>query len=78
MPLTKDEVVAKYGDVPLYFHSYYKYTFHYSGTGDDGVRIMGHFGGEHDSVYRYSVDRDIPVALTDCHMVTVDNWDYDL
>lgn len=49
-------VIEKYKDVMLSFDSYHKYVFTFKGMAPDGARIICKFGGDHDIIYRYSVD----------------------
>ena len=51
-------ILEKYGDVPLKFSGYYKYSFGFSGTAPDGAEITISIGGNHDEIYRYSVRPD--------------------
>jgi hypothetical protein len=53
--ITRAEFYEKYGDVEVTFSSYYKYTFEYSATLDDGKRIVVSYGGNSDEVYRHEV-----------------------
>jgi len=61
--MTKDEVLMKYGDVPLKFDRYYKYTFSFSGIASDGAVISLWYGGDHNDIYRFSVDKDTVMTL---------------
>jgi len=63
--LTKEQVEELYGEVPLLFDSYYKYSFTYVGEADDGIEIVMSYGGQSDDVYRYTVGRDTPQFLID-------------
>ena len=65
MKLTKEEVLAKYGAVPLLFSSYYKYTFTFVGTAEDGAVISAGRGGDHSEIYRDTVKRDSTICLND-------------
>jgi hypothetical protein len=53
--ITRDEFYEKYGDVEVTFSSYYKYTFEYAATLDDGKRIVVSYGGNSDEIYRHEV-----------------------
>lgn len=61
--MTREEAEEKYGEVPLFFQSYYKYSFTFEGRAPDGNKIHGGFGGESDDVYRTHVTRDAPETL---------------
>lgn len=68
--LTREQVIEKYGNVRLKFSSYYKYSFTYVGTAEDGVTIACMVGGDSDSIYRYSVDADSTTSLVE------DQWNW--
>lgn len=53
--MTKEEVLALYGEVPCKFTSYYKYTFSFSGVAPDGAKVHLDIGGNYDDIYRCSV-----------------------
>jgi hypothetical protein len=53
--LTREEFIAKYGDVKVTFDYYYKYTFSFSGTCDNGNDILVDVGGSSDDIYRLDV-----------------------
>lgn len=65
-PLTLASVLKGYGEVPLYFQSYYKYAFTFEGTTADGLRIVAVIGGDSHSIYKWSVRHDEPWKLVDC------------
>jgi len=46
--LTREEFIAKYGDVKVTFDCYYKYTFSFSGTCDNGNDVFVDVGGDSD------------------------------
>ena len=52
--LTIEEVLEKYGNIELYFSSYYKYSFTYTYK-KDNLEIIGSYGGNSDDIYRYDV-----------------------
>lgn len=54
--------MEKYGDVPLRFESYYKYSFTFVGVADD-VLIIAAVGGAGEDIYRYTVKRDDTITL---------------
>jgi hypothetical protein len=56
--MTRAEFCEKYGDVPVKFSSYYKYTFTYSTTLPDGKRLVVSYGGCSDDIYRHEVSAD--------------------
>ena len=52
--MTKEEFIAKYGDVKVRFSNYYKYEFVFWGTLPNG-RLVCSFGGEPDDIYKCEV-----------------------
>lgn len=66
--LTKEQVMERYGKVPLKFSSYYKYTFSYSGTAPDGAVVSASYGGSSDDIYRHQVEADDVITLEDAWM----------
>ena len=62
--MTREEAEEKYGEVPLYFQSYYKYSFTFEGKAPDGNTITGSSGGSGDDIYRHHVRRDTPETLS--------------
>ena len=65
MRMTRTEFYAKYGSVVVRFSSYYKYTFNFAATMEDGGRILVGYGGDHDAIYRYRVDPDSAMTISD-------------
>lgn len=63
--LSREEVLAKYGEVDLFFSAYYKYSFGFSGIADDGVKVYMCIGGDSGDIYRFIVSRDEPKKLKD-------------
>ena len=63
--MTREEMLSIYGDTPLLFSGYYKYTFYFSGVAHDGNNISIQVGGNHDDIYRLDVDRDAPKTISD-------------
>lgn len=64
--LTKEEVLAAYGDVPLTFSHYYKYQFTFSGEAPDGVTIYATFGdGSSDGIYKTSIKSTTTMTLNE-------------
>ena len=62
--MTRDEFIKKYGEVEVYFSSYYKYCFSFkSKDGKIGVSI----GGSGDDIYSIEVDADRPVLVRDLY-----------
>ena len=53
--MTRQEFYTKYGDVPVKFCSYYKYTFTYTGTLPDGRILKVQYGGDSSDIYRHEV-----------------------
>lgn len=59
----RESFVAKYGDVTLRFTEYYKYTFTYTGTAEDGTVVSASVGGGADEIYRKTVRPDDHINL---------------
>lgn len=80
--MDKTEMLDKYGDVPMQFSSYYKYSFTYIGVTADGKELMAFIGGDADGIYRTYVGIE-PVMLRNLDARTVyldgkDLWSADL
>ena len=67
MGISRKEFVEKYGNVEVKFSHYYKYTFSFSGKTDDGANIHVSYGGNHDDIYRFSVDADRGLLIEDLY-----------
>lgn len=52
-----------YGDLPLKFASYYKYSFIFNAVSPDGVMVSASIGGDSDEIYRYEVKPDSTTTL---------------
>ena len=61
--LTLEEVHDKYGNVPTFFQSYYKYKFYFQGVAEDGAIIKICYGGDHTDIYRFDVGRDTILTI---------------
>jgi hypothetical protein len=61
--VTREEMMEKYGEVELTFSSYYKYSFTFTGTTPDGIKLMASFGGHAEEIYRREVAADTPETL---------------
>lgn len=54
MEISYDAFLQKYGDVPVVFSSYYKYSFAYVGTlGNKTIKV--YVGGNSSDIYKYEV-----------------------
>ena len=53
--MTVKEFIAKYGDVKVKFNYYYKYTFTYAGTCENGNTIYVDVGGNSEDIYKLNV-----------------------
>jgi len=62
--ITLEEVYEKYNDIPVFFSSYYKYSFTFTGE-KDGVKITATCGGDSGDIYRLDVDAGVPYLLRD-------------
>lgn len=69
--LTKEQAVKKYGNVLCKFSSYYKYSFNFVGTADDGAEIHLSTGGNSDSIYRYNIDTQTTKTMDDAYHITI-------
>lgn len=54
-----DTLSQKFGNVKLWFDSYYEYSFYFVGAIDD-VEIEVGYGGDYDEIYRFNVKKDHP------------------
>jgi hypothetical protein len=61
--MNKEQILDLYGDLPLKFSSYYKYSFSYSAVAPDGVRVHASYGGTSEGIYRYSVTPEKAITL---------------
>lgn len=62
--ITKEEFLAKYGDVEVAFSSYYKYSFTYTGETEDGVIVAVDYGGNDSEIYRHSVGAGVKEKIS--------------
>jgi hypothetical protein len=72
--MTKEEFIEKYGEVTVFFSSYYKYTFSFAAYLDDEHRIVVEYGGDANDIYRFEVETAQPRSiknLGDIHAGTV-------
>ena len=69
--MTREQVDAKFSNVPLRFVRYWKYLFTFAGKSDDGHVITAATGGNHDDIYRLEVDVSKPLTLGSCS-----EWNY--
>lgn len=68
--MTMAEVDAEFGNAELKFIRYYKYNFTF-GAIVNGKTITAALGGNHDDIYRETVEADKPVPFGKC-----DDWRY--
>lgn len=61
--MTEEEIMTAYGDVPLLFKHYYKYSFNFEGVAPDGAIVGMSIGGDASGIYRLGVGRDQPETL---------------
>lgn len=61
--MTESDFLEKYGDVKVKFHSYYKYSFNFMGTLEDGSTITVSVGGNSDDIYRFNVTADEEITV---------------
>ena len=62
--ISRKEFLEKYDGMHLTFYRYYKYTFTFRGTDDDGTVVHVSRGGNADDIYRDDVMYD-SVAFID-------------
>lgn len=62
MNITLEKALEDYGEIKLYFSSYYKYEFTFSSKGS-GFIMMVTVGGDSSDIYRFSVDAYQPLGL---------------
>lgn len=69
--ISNDEFNNRYANTVLAFKHYWKYTFTFEGTAEDGAKITAKWGGHSDAIYRYEVtpDTKFDVDHYDC-------WNY--
>ena len=53
-----DEFLVKYGDTPVRFSSYYKFTFTFTGSLPDGRNLYALVGGEPEEIRTRNVTAD--------------------
>ena len=71
MPLSKEEAVARYGNVHCQFSSYWKYSFSFSGVADDGAEIRLSTGGNAADIYRYDIGPKTTIVMEDACSATI-------
>ena len=55
---TLEEAKNIYGDVPLKFTSYYKFSFTFAGEAGDGAEVIASVGGDSTDIYKMPVNAD--------------------
>jgi hypothetical protein len=81
MAMTKDEFMELYGDKPVKFTNYYKYTFTFKGQIGKTTFVTCHVGGSSDNIYKldikvneeYSINKLCPYC---CEVVVADEFGY--
>ena len=63
--MTRAEFYAKYGNIKVQFSSYYKYTFNFAAIMEDGGRILVGYGGNHDAIYKFRVEPESTMTISD-------------
>lgn len=63
--MTKEEVLEKYGDVPLIFDHYYKFVFTFAALVAEGTVLRVSVGGGSDDIYKMMVDSNTSVKLNE-------------
>ena len=64
--MTRQEFYEKYGNVKVKFSYYYKYTFFYAATLQDGTRLLCGYGTNADDIYQHEVcvdDEETVISL---------------
>lgn len=62
--MTKKEFLEEYGNVPVIFSSYYKYSFTFQGTLSNGDIVECAYGGYADDIYRFEVTPNEEVLIS--------------
>lgn len=62
-----EEFLEKYGHIEVEFSHYYKYTFTFSATLEDGSTLFISYGESSDDIYRYSVTAGSKIDVRDFH-----------
>lgn len=72
--MDQERLYREFGDVPVRFTGYYKYTFTYAASLPDGRRLLVFVGGDSDSIYRLDVGTDEVLAkLLDADSAVVES-----
>lgn len=76
--LTAEQFYEKYGDVRVKFHSYYNYTFTFTGITHEGNSLICRCGGEPNSIYGFEIiaNREEYTAFLEPDRATVYDYDY--
>jgi hypothetical protein len=61
--MTEEQVMERYGELPLKFSAYYKYRFTYEAVAPDGNLVIASIGGSADDIYRHEVRPDSTITL---------------
>ena len=61
--MTKEEAWEKYGDIPLKFEHYYKFSFRFCGIGPQGESIEASIGSTHEDIYRFECTPETTITL---------------
>jgi hypothetical protein len=73
--MTKEEVIAKYGDVRCYFSGYYKHTFEFIGYYNDSLKevtkITVCVGGSADDIYKLNINPETAFKISDESVILV-------
>lgn len=63
--ITRQEFLDQYGDSYVTFSCYYKYSFTFTGTLEDGNIITVSAGGDADRIYRLDVNVATPMKVSE-------------
>jgi hypothetical protein len=72
--MNEKEILEKYGNVPLKFSSYYKFSFSFTGEAEDGTKIKMSVGGHPDDIYREEVSCEEVRFLIDGEYNYASGW----
>lgn len=63
--MTKQEFLERCKGTGVSFSSYYKYTFTFTGTTEQGEQVVAGFGGNADDIYRANINKDSKFVIED-------------
>ncbi len=70
---TEEEVIEKWGSIPLDFIAYYKFIFLFEGFTPDGIQIQCSFGGTPEKIKMFHLLPAVPRSLS---QFQIQEWNY--